>query len=113
MADFGNPKVSHGAEPSNQLAAISVVHAPSQNGYPPTYEYTVDGTLDSLFHDDADLPAYALYRGLYVGVAGNIKFQDHDGNIVGPIPVPQGVLPFRLRRIYTTGTTVTGVIGLR
>jgi hypothetical protein len=113
MADSGNMKVSHGAEPSNQCAAIATVVAPLQVGYPNTYTYTADGTLDTLKSDGADLPAFQFYRGLYVGVAGNIKFTDHDGNVVGPIAVPQGVLPLRVRRIFATGTTVTSVLGLR
>lgn len=113
MADSGNQKVSHAAEPSNQIAAILTVVPPTQPGYPNTYTYAAPGTLDGLFSDGTDLPAYQLYRGLYVGVAGNIKFQDHDGNVVGPIAVPLGVLPFRVKRIYATGTTVTSVLGLR
>ena len=114
MADSGNQKVSHAAEPSNQIAGIGAVVPPAQIGYPPTYTpVAAPGTLDSLFSDGTDLPAYPLYRGLYVGVAGNIKFNDHDGNTVGPIAVSQGVLPFRVRRIFATGTTVTSVLGLR
>lgn len=114
MADSGNQKVSHAAEPANQIAGISAVVAPAQPGYPPTYTpVAAPGTLDSLFSNSVDLPAYQLYRGLYIGSAGNIKFNDHDGNTVGPIAVPQGVLPFRVRRIFATGTTVTSVLGLR
>lgn len=114
MADSGNQKVSHAAEPANQIAGIGAVVAPAQPGYPPTYTpVPAPGTLDSLFSDGTDLPAYPLYRGLYIGVAGNLKFNDHDGNTVGPIAVPQGVLPFRVRRIFATGTTVTSVLGLR
>jgi hypothetical protein len=114
MATSGNQKVSHSAEPSNQIAAIGAVVPPTQAGYPPTYTpVAAPGTLDSLFNDGTDLPAYQEYRGLYIGVAGNIKFNDHDGNTVGPIAVPQGVLPFRVRRIWSTGTSVTSVLGLR
>lgn len=113
MADSGNQKMSHAAEPSNQSAGIASVVAPVQVGYPPTYTYTANGTLDSLFSDAVDLPAFQLYRGLYIGATGNIKFADHDGNTVGPIAVPQGVLPLRVRRIFSTGTTVSSVLGLR
>ena len=114
MATSGNTAVSHAAEPSNQMAAIAAVVQPAQLGYPVTYTaVAAPGTLDSLFSDTIDLPAFQLYRGLYVGVAGNLKFTDWDGNTVGPIAVPQGVLPFRVRRIFATGTTVTSVLGLR
>lgn len=114
MADSGNQKVSHAAEPSNQCAAISAIVAPAQAGAPNTYTVVAGpGTLDTLFSDTVDLVAFQLYRGIYIGVAGNIKFNDHDGNTVGPIAVPQGVLPWRPRRIFATGTTVTSVLGLR
>lgn len=114
MADSGNQKVSTMSEPSNQMAAISAAVPATQLGYPPTYTpVAAPGTLDTLFSDTVDLPAFQLYRGLYIGSAGSIKFNDHDGNTVGPIPVAQGVLPFRVRRILATGTTVTNVLGLR
>lgn len=113
MADSGNSKVSHAAEPSNQIAAIATYPA-GVNGYPPVPTYVAaPGTLDSLFSDTVDLPGYQLYRGLFFSIAGNIKFNDHDGNTVGPIAVPIGVLPFRVRRIFATNTTVTAVLGLR
>ena len=113
MALGAGAVVSHGAEPANQIAAIASVVAPTQVGYASTYTYTANGLVDTLFSDTVDLPAFQLYRGLYIGVAGNIKFNDHDGNTVGPIAVPQGVLPLRVRRIWATGTTVTSVLGLR
>lgn len=109
MADFGNAKVSHGGEPSNQFAAIATAN--SAGTQPATY--TATGLLDTLASDSADLPLYGSYRGLYVGTAGNIKFNDWDGNAVGPIAVPQGVLPFRPRRIYATGLTAAQIVGLR
>ena len=114
MADSGNQKVSHSAEPADQIAGIAAVVAPAQTGYSSTYTYTANGALDTLFSDTADLPAYQLYRGLYIGAAGSIKFSDSDGNTCGPMAVPQGVLPFKkVRRIFATGTTVTSVYGLR
>jgi hypothetical protein len=113
MATSGNMPVSHAAEPATQIAAIAAVVPPTEVGKPNTYTYTADGTLDTMKSDTVDLPAYPLYRGLYIGVAGNIKFTDWDGNICGPIAVPQGVFPFRIRRIFSTGTTVTSVLGLR
>lgn len=100
--------------PAGRIAAIKAITPAAHKGKRPTFTpVAAPGTLDSLFSDNADLPAYPLYRGLYVGAAGNIKFNDHDGNTVGPIAVPQGVLPFRVRRIFATGTTITSVLGLR
>lgn len=114
MATSGNPKVSHNAEPATQFAAIASV-APGVNGYPPTFTYVAaPGTLDSLFSDTVNLPGSNYYRALYIGVAGNIKFVDSDGNTIGPIAVPQGILPFGgIQRIFATGTTATQLVGLR
>jgi len=112
MADSGNQKVSHAAEPSNQFGAIATFTT-GVNGYPPTLTYVASpGTLDSLFSDSTDLPGFQLYRGIFVGVAGNVKMNDHDGNTV-VIAAPIGVLPMRPRRIWSTGTTATGILGLR
>jgi hypothetical protein len=106
MSTFGNQAVSHGGEPANQLAAIS-------GGTLASPTFTADGTLDSLFSDTTDLPFYTLYRGIYVGTAGNLKIQDWDGNVIGPIPVSAGTLPWRPKRIYATGTTVSKVVPMR
>lgn len=115
MADSGNQKVSHAGEPATQFNAIAAVVPPVQVGYAPTYTASASpGTFDgaSLLSDTVDLPAYQLYRGIFVSVAGTIKMNDWDGNTV-VITAPQGVLPFRPRRIWATGTAATGIVGLR
>jgi len=112
MATGEGAKISHNAEPSNQFAAIATI-TDGVNGYPPTLTWVASpGTLDSLFSDGTDLPGFQYYRGIFVSVAGTIKMNDHDGKTV-VITAPQGVLPLRPRRIWSTGTSATGLLGLR
>lgn len=60
--------------------------------------------------DSADL-AYNT-RALVVGVAGNVKLTDPDGN-TDTFALPSGVIPIRAQRIWSTGTTATGLVGIR
>jgi hypothetical protein len=99
-------RVTHDAEPSCRQAAIA-------DGDPGSFTYTADGTLDTLKSDTDDLPSYRLYRAIMIGGAGDLKWHDWDGNVVGPIAVVQGVYSIRPRRIFLTGTTATQLVGLR
>lgn len=49
---------------------------------------------------------------LYVGAAGDVKLDTWGGETVTFTNVPVGVLPVRVRRVYATGTTASGIIGL-
>jgi hypothetical protein len=52
-------------------------------------------------------------RGIYVGVAGNVKVTTAGGNAVTFVAVPAGsILPVRAARIWATGTTATNLIGM-
>lgn len=57
--------------------------------------------------DDANDVANAPARSLFVTVAGNVKFTDWQGNVVGPVPLPVGVVPVRIKRLWATGLTAT------
>lgn len=50
-------------------------------------------------------------RGLMIQTAGNIKVQMRDAAIDSPVvlAVPAGFLPLRVRQVWTTGTTATGL----
>lgn len=117
MSTGPGPLVSNYSEPSNQMAAIATVTISNTANSPTpgvvSYSYTPNGTLDTLFSDTVDLPAFQLYRGIFVTVAGNMKWQDHDGNICGPAAIPVGTWPIRPKLIYSTLTTVSGVFGYR
>ena len=49
MADSGNQKVSHAAEPSNQIAGIGAVVVPTQSGYATKHTFFDRGRK---FHPD-------------------------------------------------------------
>lgn len=56
------------------------------------------------------------YKAIYVGNTGDVKVElagDTVGNAVTFKNVPNGAfLPIRARKIYTTGTTATNMVGL-
>ncbi len=52
-------------------------------------------------------------RAIYVGATGDIKADLVGGATLTFTSVPQGsILPIRARRIYTTGTTASALVGL-
>lgn len=52
-------------------------------------------------------------RGLYVGQTGNIRLRLLSGDTVTFANMQGGVLyPIRVRQVFSTGTTATGIVGL-
>jgi hypothetical protein len=52
-------------------------------------------------------------RGVYVGGAGDLKVTMFDGSTVTFESVPAGsVLPIYIKKIHSTGTTATKIVGL-
>lgn len=52
-------------------------------------------------------------RGLYVGQTGNIRLRLLSGDTVTFANMQGGVLyPIRVRQVFATGTTATGILGL-
>ena len=75
---------------------------------------------------DSSAPAYDAFavtpnnsteifaRSLYVGGAGDVSVQTAGGTTVTFVGVPAGsLLPIRVQKVRTTGTTATNIIGLR
>lgn len=60
-------------------------------------------------NDSADLATFA--RALIIGVAGNVKVDTVGGETV-MIPAVAGVLPVRVRRVYSTDTTASGIVAI-
>lgn len=52
-------------------------------------------------------------RGLYVGVAGDVKVDMADSSTVTFTGLASGMVhPLAVKRVYATGTTATGIIGV-
>jgi len=67
--------------------------------------------LDGLKHDTNYLTE--TFRGFHVGVGGNIKFNDTEDNAI-TIAVNSGAYyPYAISKIWSTGTTATGIFGVR
>lgn len=61
-------------------------------------------------NDDTDLANWAL--ALYVGSSGDVRLDTWGGETVTFANVPAGILPVRARRVRSTGTTASGLVGL-
>lgn len=69
------------------------------------------GAFDVTPHDTNDLAIGAT--AVYVGGAGDMKVDTSLGQTVTFVGLGTGViLPVRVSRIYSTGTTATDIIGL-
>lgn len=61
--------------------------------------------------DSADLAMTT--RGLYVGVAGNVKITLAGGSTVTLTDLASGVVhPLRVSRVWSTDTTATGIVAV-
>jgi hypothetical protein len=61
--------------------------------------------------DSADLSE--VTRGIYVGTAGDVKVDMEDGQTVTFTAMSAGVIhPIRVRRVYSTGTDASNLLGV-
>lgn len=60
-------------------------------------------------NDGVDLTIWP--RALLIGVAGDLKVTTLRGTVI-TLPVPAGYNPGRVKRVWSTGTTATGIFGL-
>lgn len=52
-------------------------------------------------------------RGLYVGAVGDVKVDMLSGTTLTFVALAAGIIhPFRVRRVYATGTDATDIIGI-
>lgn len=75
--------------------------------------HPANGAFDAfaLKSDTADLTIAT--RAFYTGSGGNIKVTTLDKQDVSLVGVPAGtIFPLRIRRLWSTGTTATDVVGL-
>lgn len=61
--------------------------------------------------DSDDLPN-GICRTLYVGTAGTVVFETHDGNIVSLISGDYQYHPIQLKKVLSTGTTADNILAL-
>jgi len=72
--------------------------------------YPIQGGFPVTPSDTADLAQMA--RGLFVGVAGNVKITYADGTTDTLTNLVAGVWhPMYVKRVYSTGTTATDIHG--
>lgn len=60
-------------------------------------------------HDSTNLTNLA--RGVYVGGAGNVALVTPSDTVLTFVAIAGGFIPFAAKRINSTGTTATGLIG--
>jgi len=60
--------------------------------------------------DNNDLANVAV--ALYVGTTGDVKINTFYGNTVTFKTVPVGIMPVRVSRVWSTGTTASNIVAL-
>lgn len=91
---------------------------PDKSGNTPTDRHTPDardassayGSFSITPNNDKDLQA--ITRALLVGGAGDVSLIMDDGSALTITAVDDQRLPLRVRRVMSTGTTATGIVGL-
>lgn len=61
-------------------------------------------------NDSTNLTIWAV--ALYIGGTGDVKVDTVNGTTVTFSSVPVGILPVQVKRVYSTGTTATNIVGL-
>lgn len=76
------------------------------------YAAPVVGAVAVTTSDVADLTVSPC-RGIYVGVSGDVKIDTPAGDTVTLTGLAAGMMhPIGAKRIYSTGTTATGILAL-
>lgn len=71
-----------------------------------------DGAFDITPSDTENLTQAT--RGLYVGVSGDVKVDMVNGDTVTYISLAAGIVhPLRVRKVYSTDTSATNIIGIK
>ena len=71
------------------------------------------GSAVAVTPDDATLIATGVTRALYIGVSGDVTALMADGGTAVLFKnCPVGILPVRVQRVNTTGTTATNILAL-
>jgi len=64
---------------------------------------------------DSDFADGVIYRALYVGTGGSlsVRLADDDGNVTLTNVANGTLLRIAVKRVNSTGTTASGIVGLR
>ena len=68
----------------------------------------ITGAAAVTTNDATDLPEVTL--ALYIGTAGTLKVTMMDGSVVSYAAVTAGRHPLRVKRVWATGTSATGIV---
>lgn len=61
----------------------------------------------------SDANAIQKTKGIYVGASGDLRVEMAGGGVVTFVDLAAGVVhPLQVIRVYATGTTATGIVGL-
>ncbi len=62
----------------------------------------------------ADSNLTTNYRAIYVGGTGNVKVTSVSGDVATFVACPVGlIIPVAVKRVWSTGTTATYLVGIR
>lgn len=75
-----------------------------------SFAWPATGAFAVTPNDSSDLAKPV--RALYIGVTGDVTVTFNDGTTQLFANVPVGVLPVQVKRVHSTGTTATGIVGL-
>ncbi len=72
------------------------------------------GALISIVPSDSTVYQPSI-RQIYVAATGNVSVEDEDGNSVTFVNVPSGfyLTPFFVKKVKSTGTTASAMVGFR
>ena len=74
-------------------------------------EFPAEGAQDADAAKSDTTELNVVSRALWVGTGGSIKVQMHNGDVVTIPGVPDAsMLPIRVRQVFSTGTTATGLV---
>lgn len=81
------------------------------SGYSAGLESPAGGAVAVTPHDATELAQVS--RGLFVGGTGTMTCLMNDGSVVLFTGVPSGcIMPLRVKRVNSTGTTATNIVAL-
>lgn len=74
------------------------------------WDMTANGAQAVTPSDSTDLPGGTCWQ-LIIGTGGTLKITDSAGN-TETLTVPAGRLPVKAKRVWSTGTSATGITAL-